>query len=153
MNRLIQTVLLTGLLVGVLDILAAFTSSYISFGIGPQRVLQFIAAGAFGMLAAISGGWKMAGYGLLFHFLIAFSWTILFFLVYPQIKMILRNVIITGILYGLFIWFVMNLAVLPITKLPQGHYKIKSTIVGMVILIAAIGIPVSLSARRYYLKR
>lgn len=39
----IKTILLTGLLAGTLDISAALTNAYISNGVTPIRVLQFIA--------------------------------------------------------------------------------------------------------------
>jgi len=140
----------TGLLAGSLDIIAAFISAYFSFGSSPVRVLQFIAGGAFGVLTAMTGGWMMAVYGLVFHFIIAFAWTILFFVVYPHLKILSKSRILTAIGYGLLIWVVMNLGVLPLTKIHQGHLEIKSVILGMLILAGAIGIPVSWMAHRFY---
>lgn len=44
----IKTILYAGLLVGSLDITAAFLDFYISTGNGPGGVLRFIASGVFG---------------------------------------------------------------------------------------------------------
>jgi len=69
----LKKVLLSGLLVGTLDILAAFVDVYINNG-KPLGVLNYIATGAFGKtdFTASNAG---AVTGLLFHYIIAFAFT------------------------------------------------------------------------------
>ena len=68
----------TALLVGTLDIVAAFVDYWLATGRGPEGVLRYVASGAFGS-AAFTGGICMIWYGLLFHYMIAAAWTALFF--------------------------------------------------------------------------
>src|SRR5262252_5521877 len=96
-------ILLVGLLVGALDILTAFADYFLATGNGPEGVLKFIASGVFGR-AAFKGGANMIISGLLFHFLIAYFFTLLFFLIYPKTKFLQKSKIITAVIYGMFIW-------------------------------------------------
>lgn len=148
--QLIQTMLYTGLLAGTLDILAAFTHAFVANETTPTRVLQFIASKAVGP-DAFSGGLPMALLGLFFHFIIAFSWTALFFLLYPRIKLLSKNKIIVGLGYGVVVWLMMNLVVLPIVNGSFQPFQLQS-VIGIVILMVCIGLPVSLGAGKHYSK-
>ena len=68
-GKLATTVLITGLIAGTLDILAAI---FLLAGGEATRVFRFIASGAFGK-AAFEGGGEMVAWGSFFHYLIAFS--------------------------------------------------------------------------------
>lgn len=144
-----KAILLAGLIVGSADILLAFLSAYLRAGVTPDRVLRFIASGVFGG-DAFSGGAGMAAWGLLFHFFIAFSWTALFFYLYPRLKLSSINPWLTGALYGLFIWLVMNLLVVPLSRTPSQPITLTGALIGAVILIVAIGWPLTGLAGRYY---
>jgi hypothetical protein len=148
----IKTILAAGLLVGGLDILSAFTDYYIATGRNPARVLKFIASGIFGK-KALADGTSMIAAGLLFHFIIAFSFTIFFFWIYPKINVLSKNRIMTGIVYGIFIWTVMNLLVLPLSNVPPIPFKSSRIIKAMLILIVMIGLPLSFIAYNYFHKK
>src|SRR3954469_14134630 len=92
-------ILYSGLLVGTLDILSAFLYYYIITGNNPVRIFPYIASGVFGK-SAFSGSNNMIIAGILFHYLIAFIFTIVFFLLNPYIKNIFRNWMVRGIVYG-----------------------------------------------------
>ena len=144
------TILWAGLLVGTLDISGAIINYTLEGRKNPEIIFQYIASAAFGKTKAYSGGTGMMVMGGVFHYLIAYSFTIFFFLVYPSIKLLWRNRILTGILYGAFIWCVMNLIIVPITlshKLPVFNTR---ALIQMMILIVAIGIPLSFIAHWYY---
>ena len=147
-----KTIGWVGLLVGSLDILAACLNAYLARGTSPVVVLQFIASGAFGK-AAFAGGWQMPLLGLLFHFIIAYSFTTLFFLLYPSIKVMSKSIVITAIVYGIFIFVVMNFVVLPLTKIPKLTIQPGKAVIATLILIVAIGLPLSIFARRFFLNR
>jgi len=138
-----------GLLAGSLDILSAFLNAYLARGTSPVVVLKFIASGAFGK-AAFAGGWQMPLLGLLFHFIIAYSFTTLFFLLYPFIKIMSKSVVITAIVYGIFIFVVMDLGILPLTKIPTTSIQWDRAVIAVLILIVAIGLPLSIFARKFF---
>lgn len=146
-----KTIVLAGLLVGSLDITAAIVQFSIRTGKDPLIVLKYIASAVFGP-SAYSSGNIMAVWGLLFHYLIAFIWTILFFFIYPKLKLLSWNRVITGILYGIFIWIMMTQVVVPMTKILPGTFVIKQATIAVLILIGAIGLPLSFIAHRYYSK-
>ncbi|HKZ68404.1 MAG TPA: hypothetical protein VJ111_18680 [Chitinophagaceae bacterium] len=147
-----KTIALAGLLVGSLDIIAALVNFYINTEKDPLIVLKYMASAMFGK-SGFSDGNAMAAWGLLLHFLIAFIWTILFFLIYPKLKLLSWNRIITGILYGILIWIMMNRVIVPVSKASTGPFDLKQAIIAVLILIAAIGIPLSFIAHRYYTVR
>ncbi|WP_318345118.1 DUF1440 domain-containing protein [Flagellimonas baculiformis] len=136
------------LLVGTLDILAAMVITLLH-GNGPIKMLRYIASGAFGNLA-FSGGEIFTFLGLLFHYSLAFLWTILFFRAYPFLRKVIKSVLLLGIAYGLFVWGVMNLLVLPISKAFQGPFTMVSTLTGILVLMVTMGLPLSCIANRFY---
>ena len=144
-------ILAAGFVAGTLDITAACTQYYIKTGKGPAGVLRYVASGIFGR-PALSGGDAMAAWGLLFHYLIAFLFTIFFFLVYPRIPLLSKNKVVTGLVYGLVVWAVMNLVVVPISAVPQGPFKLKNAAIAATILMFCIGLPISLIIGKYYSK-
>ena len=147
------TILWVGLLVGYLDISSAVINFTFSGKGNPERILRYIASAVFGP-KAYSGDSSFIYFGLAFHFLIAYAFTIFFFLVYPKINFLSKNRLLTGILYGLFIWIIMNLAVVPLMLTHRIALKWDFQMyLNMVILMVMIGIPLSYFAYWYYKKR
>ena len=144
-----RTIILTGLLAGTLDAIAAIVVSQAS----PAAVFKFIASGAFGAGKAFSGGDIMIVWGVLFHYVIALSWTVLFFFMYPALPWIRKNKYITGLLYGIFVWIIMNRVVIPLSEIPQKPFNLKGALTGMSVLMVAIGLPISILTHRYYLRK
>lgn len=142
MQSKLKTIVKAGLLVGTLDILAAFLHYFIRTGKNPLPILKFIASGVFGK-AAFSGGNSMLAWGLLFHYLIAFLFTLFFFWIVPKLKFLTANKIVTGVLYGIFVWVVMNLVVLPLSNTPKLPFDFFNTLIGILILILCVGLPLS----------
>lgn len=151
-NNLFARTVRSALIVGTFDILAAFIQSFLKTGKNPLNVLKYIASAGFGK-HAFSGGTKMILYGLLFHFLVAYIFTLIFFLAYPTVNVFIRNKIIIGILYGPIMWAVMQFLVVPLTSAPGIPLTISSVIIAILILIVCIGIPLSFMAAKFYRKR
>lgn len=145
----IKLILLMGLLVGSLDISAAFVDYYLATGSGPETILRFIASGVFGM-AAFSTDGSMVLWGLAFHFIIAYSFTIFFYWLYPKIKLMSSQIILTSIFYGLFIWLVMTWIVLPLSYTPKQEFNFEKAVKAIIILICMIGFPLSFLMKKYY---
>ena len=148
MANLITKTVRAGLLVGTLDISAAFIQYYIKFGKDPLNVLTFISSAVFGP-AAFSRGDEMKVWGLLFHFGVAFSFTLFFFLIFPKLYAILKNKIIIALLYGPFMWAVMQYLVLPLTAAPKLTPTLQSANIAILILIFCIALPLSFIAAKY----
>ena len=150
-KNLTTEIIKTGVLAGSLDILFAFVNAWWSAGIAPGRVLRFVASGLIGA-NAFSGPQTIMLLGLIIHFVIAFFWTALFFLLYPKISGIVRHKVFQAILYGIVIWMIMNLAVLPMSRVPASNFRWSVALKGMLILMIAIGLPVAHFAGRYWKK-
>lgn len=143
-------VLLAGLITGTLDILSAFVHfSVVTHGQPVSKILVYISSGVFGK-AAFSGEPAMAWWGLLFHYLIALTWSFVFFVIYPKIPGLSKHPVATGLVYGLLVWCVMNLVVLPLSQVPHGPLRLVNSVINILILMAMIGLPLSFIARKYY---
>lgn len=148
-NRILIIILWAGLLVGSLDILAAFIQFYIRTHHNPQRILLYIASSVFGK-EAYEGKGIMIVWGLIIHFMVAYAFTVFLFIIYPVLFQRI-NKIAAGILYGIFIWVVMNMLILPMTKVSVAkQIHAEQIIAGMLILVVAVGIPLTFIARHYY---
>lgn len=146
----LKTILLAWLTAGCLDLLGAITVySLIMQRVTTMRLLQGIARGALGN-SAYEGGILTALAGAGFHFIIAFCFTIFYFFIFPYIPFLRKQRIISGLLYGIFAWCVMNLAVLPLLQIANIPTKWDSIIRGALILMFCIGLPISLIVSRYY---
>lgn len=145
----LRYILAAWLLAGTLDITSAFVLVALS-GKNPLLVGNYIASAVFGRTDAYAGGTPMVIIGLMLHYLIAFIFTVVFFLLYPKIYAVIKNKFAAGILYGLFIWCVMNLLVVPLTRIPARAFNLSNALQNIIILMLAIGLPVSLIACHYY---
>ena len=145
----LRTIVLAGFFAGSLDAIAAVLSFFIKGGKDPFRIFQYIASAAFGK-EAFSGSWALGGLGILFHFVIAYSFTILFFFLYKRWPILSKNIVITPVFYGIFIWVIMNLVVLRMSKLTLKPFVAGDVLTGISVLVIAIGLPVTLFARKYY---
>lgn len=88
--------------------------------------------------------------GLLFHYCIAFIWTFLFFVIYPKVKMSPRHKILAGLGYGMLIWVVMNLVVLPLSMTPKLPFQMSQFLFEIAFLMFLIGLPISLIYHKHY---
>jgi hypothetical protein len=139
-------VLWAGFACGVLDITAALVV-YGYFGAKPVRLLQGIASGLLGP-KAFDGGLATALLGLLFHFLIAFGAAAVYFAASRAIRPLIQYAVVSGVLYGVAVYFFMNRIVLPLSAAAKRPFSMKLMIVGVVIHIFCVGLPISLIVRR-----
>lgn len=146
----IRAIVLSGLVAGTLDMLTALlVYTVILKKTSAIKILHSIASGVFGK-AAYEGGTEMALYGLAFHFLIAFSFAIGYFMMFPYLTFLRHYPIINGLLYGVFVWMVMNLVVLPLVFTNRAPLTLEGVAIGMSILMCMIGLPVALITNKYY---
>jgi len=147
-NFNIKKIIGAGLLVGTLDISAAFVHYFLRTGNNPIAVLYFIASGVFGQ-DAFSDNKMMAVAGLIFHYCIAMTFTILFFALVRKFPLLTQHRMLTGTAYGIFIWIIMALIVLPLSGIPKHPLTLSNSLIAISILIVCIGLPLSFMARRF----
>jgi hypothetical protein len=138
----------TALIAGTLDIIYAIAFSYVRSGTSPSRLLQSVAYGALGR-NAYSGGALTAALGLGFHFLIAFTITAVFFVATSHYPSLSRRPLITGSVFGIGVYVVMNFVVIPLSRI--GPRPLPAAIVmvtGVLVHMFLIGVPIAWGARR-----
>jgi hypothetical protein len=136
-----------GLLCGVLDITAALVV-YGTMGAKPLRLLQGIAGGLLGP-RTYGGGIATALLGLLCHFVIAFSAAAVFVTASRLAPFLVRHAVLSGVLYGIAVYFFMNRIVVPISAAAKFPFSFKMMVIGVVIHIFCVGLPIALAARRF----
>lgn len=144
----LRFVLMLGLLVGTLDITGAIINYMIvTGGKNPIAIFRFIASALFD---TSTPALFLAVMGLLMHYCIALGWTVLFFFIYPRLRFLHQSQVATGMLYGIFVWIMMTMVFLPLTRIPPLPVRPMQAAVGIGILIVAIGLPLSFFTHHYY---
>lgn len=138
---------LGGLIAGAMDITAALVV-YGHYGLTPIRLLQGIAAGLLGP-RAFEGGLPTALLGLLCHFFIAFGAATVFFLASRSLSFLVQHAVLSGVVYGVAVYFFMNRIVVPLSATRKYPFSFKMMIIGVVIHIFCVGLPIALSVKRF----
>jgi uncharacterized membrane protein YagU involved in acid resistance len=148
--RAFGTIVYGGLAVGVLDALDAMIFFGIRNGVKPIRIFHSIAAGLIGRERAISGGLRTALLGLFLHFLIAFILATIFYVVSSILPVLVKRAVISGLMYGVAAYFVMNYVVLPLSAVPPrtGPIPWAMFLNGVIGHALLVGLPIALLARR-----
>jgi hypothetical protein len=133
------------LVVGILDLADAFVFFGLR-GARPIRILQSIASGLLGR-DAFSGGLGTAVLGAALHFFIAFMVVATFFLASRRIPILRRSPVWSGVIYGIAVYLVMNLVVLPLSAAGRGSFSWPVVANGLIIHMLGVGLPTSLFAR------
>lgn len=150
-KKSIITILKSGFVAGNLDAIAGVIVYYIWFGFNPIQVLQFIASGVHSP-TAIGGGALMVIAGLIYHFFIAYVCAILYFYAYPKFEILRNHKVVSGLIFGLGIWLVMNLLVLPNSNIPKSPFDIGLAIVEIIWHMTLVGLPIALITSKHYEK-
>ena len=143
LSKAISAILLAAVVAGTLDALAALVFYGPVLGnLSADRLFRGIACGAYGK-EAFEEGRPFALYGILFHYLIALLFSIFFFLIFRRISFLRNHYVAGGILYGVFVWIVMNQIVIPLSQISYRGFHIWPAITGTLILILMVGLPIS----------
>jgi hypothetical protein len=146
----LRAIIYLGLIVGTLDILSAIVDYYIASGNGPANIFKYIASGIMDKAAFEGGtGVIVIVFGLLVHYIIAFSFTILFVILYKHVKFMSGNKILVGVLYAIFIGVIMNFIVVPLSYTPKGPFVWYKCVKAFLILICMIGLPLAFLTPRF----
>ena len=143
----IYTIVGGGLAIGVLDGIAAVINAALN-GVTPTRVFQYISSSLLGA-EAFNGGMMSVTIGVIMHFLVAFGAATAFYVLARIFPVVLRYAVVSGILYGVGVYFAMAYVIVPVTQVRQGPFSWNALIVSIIIHILFVGLPVALIARRY----
>ncbi len=113
------TILLGGLIVGILDLLFAFTFYGLILGAPALRIFQGVAAGIIGRDAAIKGGVRTFLFGILLHFVVATCIATVYYLACRVLPVLLRYAVVSGLVYGMIAYLGMKYIVVPLSAIGQ----------------------------------
>jgi hypothetical protein len=146
------TILVAGFVAGFFDITYACVFFGIRNHVPPTRIFQSVARGALG-LSAFEGGFKTAALGLFFHFLIALIAASIFYFASRVIPFMIDHAVISGLLYGLCVYFVMYGLVMRYSaihsQVPPWRYPWAVLIPNILIHMLGIGLPIALIVRKF----
>jgi hypothetical protein len=145
MNRVSRAVLYGTLVVGALDAIDAVVFFGLR-GVAPGRIFQSIAAGLLGR-AAFQGGLVTAALGMLLHFFIAFAIVTTFVVASARMRVLTRHAVVSGVVYGVLVYAVMNLVVLPLSAAGRPSFVLPVVVNGLLIHAFGVGLPSALFAR------
>jgi hypothetical protein len=146
-GRVIQAILLGGLVVGVLDISDAILFTWFLGG-SAARMLQGIASGLLGP-GSFQGGPATAVLGLVLHFIIATGATTVFVLASLRAPALLERPFVWGPVYGLIVYAVMRFVVLPLSLVRMQPFSFNIGFANQIFAhIFLVGIPIALIASR-----
>jgi|SRR5580704_470701 hypothetical protein len=131
-----------GSVAGVLDL----SSAFIIYG---REVPLAIASGLLGM-KAFQGGSATYALGIALHFFIALSAAAVYYAASRRLEFLKEHPLVCGLFYGIAVFLVMNLIVLPLSALHlRDPLPLASLIRGLLVHMFCIGLPISFSIRRY----
>ena len=146
-NPFVKAVAAAGLAVGVLDALDGVAFFGITAHQNPIQVLQFIASGFYGT-AAFQKGLSGALVGLVAHFFIAFAFAAIYVGAARFLPLSRRDAAMWGMIYGIAVFIVVNLVVLPHTAVVKSPFSLPLLLNGVLGHALLVGLPIALAARR-----
>ncbi len=144
-SNILKAILFGGLLAGVLDLTACVSNYWVS----PIRIFQAIASGLLDA-ESYNGGVATAVLGVFLHFVIAFGATVVYYVLSRKIKFLINQSVISGVIYGIAVYWFMQLVVLPLSAFPgKNRFELNQIIIGLIIHILFVGLPIALIVRYY----
>jgi uncharacterized membrane protein YagU involved in acid resistance len=147
-GRSLWTIFWIGLVAGTLDITENIVFNAFR-GITPWRIFQYIGSGLLGR-HSFQMGWTSVGLGVAIHYAIALTWTAIFYIVATKFVSLTRRPILSGLIYGMIVYVVMNFAVLPLTAVPPrpAPMTLVNRVNAVLALMFCIGLPIALLVKK-----
>lgn len=141
-------ILVGGSIAGALDI--AFAIGFAVFnGSTAIRLLQTVASGLLGD-AAYDGGAPVAVLGLVLHFAMSYLIAGLFHAASRRLGWLRRHAVVSGLVFGVLVFLVMRLVVLPLSAFPHPvSFRPLATVADLLSHMLLFGLPISLAVRRF----
>lgn len=144
MTNIALPVLVGGAATAFLDGIAA-TIDFRSRGVSFTRLWQGVASGALGPKSFQLGSTSVL-LGLFFHILIAATAALVFNVASRFAPGLIAHHIVSGVLYGIAVFLVMNLAVIPLSAMPPRPFSLAIAIRQIFVHIFFVGLPISIGA-------
>lgn len=144
MSNFASAVIAGGAAAAFLDGLAA-TIDFRMRGISFTRLWQGVASGALGP-SSFQRGNASVFLGLAFHILIAMSAAFVFNVATGYLPVLHTHYFASGVFYGIAVYIVMNVVVIPLSAMPPRPFVLAITIRQLLIHIVCVGLPISIAA-------
>jgi hypothetical protein len=131
---------------GTLDILSAFFFGGMA-GVGPGKVLRYVASGPFGD-GMRDGGSGASAIGLGVHYSLMAIMVLLYFMLANRVDAVRRQWLLSGALYGIVIYLVMYWVVVPIRFGSEPKTNLWSVGNALFSHIFCVGLPMAYIASR-----
>jgi hypothetical protein len=148
--RAIDTIPLGGLLIGLFDLIFAFTFYGLILGVPLLRIFQTVAGGVLGRPRSYAGGVRTFLLGILLHFVVATCIATVYYLATLALPALLHHPVVSGLIYGMVVYFGMKYIVTPLSAVAA-----RGTLPRLPILLTElighallVGLPVALVAHR-----
>ena len=109
-------------------------------GVGADRVFQGVAAGLLGR-DAFRGGLATAGLGLALHIFIALVVVVVYYTASARIGVLRSRPLVCGPVYGVLVYAVMNLIVIPLSAAGGGKFSLALVLGGLMVHVLGVGLP------------
>jgi hypothetical protein len=139
-----RAILLGTAVVGTIDALDAI----VFFGLRgstPSRIFQSIASGLLGRVS-YQRGLPAVALGVLIHYFVAFGIVATYVAASRVVPLLARRPVVCGMLYGIGVYFFMNLVIIPLSAVGPQRFTTGPFINGILIHAFGIGIPTALIA-------
>jgi hypothetical protein len=142
----LRGILLGGFLAGLADTIYPTVKAVMGGGewFGPWKG---VASGLLGK-AARDGGMEMVVLGLALHYFICISAAALLYLLVSRVKIVPRQWIVLGVLYGIAFLLTMNYVILPLSAIGRGIYPLEQLHVHAFWHIVLVGLPTAFFVTR-----
>lgn len=142
-----RAILYAGLVIGILDAIDAIIAFKIFAGFDPIPIYQFVASGLLGK-EAFSGGIGAAALGLGIHFVIAFAAAAVYVYASQFMPVLKERWIPFGLAYGVAFYFLMNYAVIPMSRIEPSPFSLPLFLNGIFGHAMLVGLPAAYFAMR-----
>src|SRR4051812_4280062 len=106
-----------------------------------------VASGLLGQTAR-DGGMEMVALGLALHYFICISAAALLYLLVSRVRIVPRQWIVLGVLYGIAFLLTMNYVILPLSAIGHGIYKVEDLHIHAFWHIVLVGLPTAFFVTR-----
>jgi hypothetical protein len=140
-----RAILYATVVVGVLDAADGVVFRGLQ-GQNPIQVLQYIASSLLGA-RSFSGGLATAGLGVLLHFAVVLVVAAIYILASRRVAVLRMQWVLMGLLYGVAVWAVMNLVLLPLTAVAPSPITTAAVANGIIGHALFVGLPSAFFAK------
>jgi hypothetical protein len=148
MNRPLTGILVGGGIAATLDLVYAVLRNW-GGGRPPVWTLQLVGSGWLGS-ESFSSGATAAVLGFVSHYGIVLVAAALYYAMSKRAAVLRSRPLVCGAAFGVFVYLVMNFAVLPLSAFPlRLTYTAARLIEGLAVHAVFVGIPIALAIRRF----